>query len=255
MKTGIIYLAESKTSGKIYIGQTVQGLEGRKQKHLNRAFNKNSNTYSTHFSNAIRKYGRDNFVWVILHDDIPYIELQKLEVSIIAEYDSFNNGYNSTKGGEGCVGFKHNSESKAKMSKSKKGKKLTAEHKAKMSRPGESSGNSKLTWEKVTEIRESYKTKKYTMINLAEKYSVVATTIEKIINNKTWVIELSSEDKKRIKEMKQLPGGNSKLNWNTVAEIRKLYKQGFQSHRGIAKIYKVTSSTIGGIIRNDTWKI
>lgn len=39
----------------------------------------------------------------------------------------------------------------------------------------------------ANEIRELYKTKKYTMRDLAKKYSISTTTIYFIINNKIWI--------------------------------------------------------------------
>ena len=82
----------------------------------------------TKFSNAIKKYGWNNFE----HDVIGIVEadtkeqlkldLDEWEIYYIEKYDSFKNGYNSTKGGEGIVGFKFSDEQKNKISKALKGK-------------------------------------------------------------------------------------------------------------------------------------
>jgi len=240
MKTevvGIIYKAISKTSGKVYIGKTICGLNKRRSDHLTEAFNKNSNKYNTHFSRAIRKYGEEDFMWEILYEEIFHTQLLKLEIITIEAYSSLCNGYNMTKGGEGTIGYSHTNKAKAKMSKSKKGnsiwkgkthteeskakmskaqkgKKHTNESKAKISkslkgRPAPNKGKThtaetkakisesikcenhpqaKLNWEKVTEIRELYKTGKYTKKYIANMYEMAGRTIGRIINNESWEI-------------------------------------------------------------------
>jgi len=53
---------------------------------------------------------------------------------------------------------------------------------------GEGCGNSKLTWGEVDEIRELYKTGRFTQKELGEKYGMGHTIIGAIINNKSWKI-------------------------------------------------------------------
>lgn len=115
--TGIIYIATSKTSLKSYIGKTVNKLNQRRNKHCRTAVNKKSNGYNTHFYNAIRKYGFDDFKWAVLYSDVPIDKLSIMEKWVIAAHDTFCSGYNSTVGGDGCVGYRHNKESLDKMSK------------------------------------------------------------------------------------------------------------------------------------------
>lgn len=194
--TGIIYKATSP-SGKVYIGQTIRGLKRRKNIHINEAFNKNSNKYYNHFSNAIRCYGKNKFVWEVLYNDVPYSILLKLEIVIIEAYDSFNSGYNSTLGGESVMmGRKHSEKTKAKMSADRKGKpsklkgkKWPKERKAGMigKYAGEMNPSAKLNWEKVIEIRTLYKKGK-TQKDIAKLYNVTQTTISSIILNKQWKI-------------------------------------------------------------------
>jgi len=95
---GIIYKATSP-SGKVYIGQTSRRFSTRKRDHLNKASNPKSREYNNKFANAIRKYG-DRLVWEVLIEGIStYEELNNLEMILIKQYDSMNNGYNSTEGG------------------------------------------------------------------------------------------------------------------------------------------------------------
>lgn len=55
-----------------------------------------------------------------------------LEKHFISEYDSFNNGYNSTIGGDGTVGHSITPENKAKLLAANLGKKHSEEHKRKI---------------------------------------------------------------------------------------------------------------------------
>jgi group I intron endonuclease len=115
-KIGIIYCATNKINGKMYIGQTTKGLENRINKHCGGG---SSNSY---FHRAIRKYGKHNFSWKILEDNIPVCKLPNLEMVYIDLFGTFlpYNGYNMTHGGEGSFGRHHSEESKRKMSVSHK---------------------------------------------------------------------------------------------------------------------------------------
>lgn len=53
--------------------------------------------------NAINKYGKENFYYEILEENIPEDLLNSKEISYIAKYDSYYNGYNSTPGGDGRI--------------------------------------------------------------------------------------------------------------------------------------------------------
>ena len=45
----------------------------------------------------------------------------------------------------------------------------------------------------------------------------------------------------------------SKLTWKIVDEIRKEYKKGYSTHESLAKKYNISSSTIGRLLRRETW--
>lgn len=95
---GIIYKATNKINGKIYIGQTIKTLEERIYMHYYRADNSLEITH-THFINAIRKYGKNNFSWEIIDTAETQEELDKKEIKWIQKYNSIKNGYNIQKGG------------------------------------------------------------------------------------------------------------------------------------------------------------
>jgi group I intron endonuclease len=106
------------------------------------------------------KHGRDIFTRVILEDGIDDEELNNKEIYYIKLEDSFNNGYNSTLGGEGgnhWVNDKTEEEIKLireKQSKKLKGRVFTDETKRKMS---ESAKNKVLTKEHRENIGKAVK--------------------------------------------------------------------------------------------------
>ena len=92
----LIYKVTNTVNGKIYIGQTVRTLKERKQEHLLSA----KQGYNFKFYNAIRKYGEDVFTWKIIQRCDTIEELNNAESHWVAYYNSYNNGYNMTPGGE-----------------------------------------------------------------------------------------------------------------------------------------------------------
>jgi group I intron endonuclease len=120
---GVIYKLESP-SGKIYIGQSINFLN-RVKKYKKQA----KNSIGKHLFNAIEKYGFDKFNITILatieldnNVGITKSKLDKLEIYYIQKFDSFNNGYNLTAGGNGSFKRIISEETKAKLSKANKGK-------------------------------------------------------------------------------------------------------------------------------------
>ena len=51
---------------------------------------------------------------------------------------------------------------------------------------GEKNGNSKLTAKDIQEIRQKYKFRKYTYVDLSKEYGVLKTYIGRIINREAW---------------------------------------------------------------------
>ena len=102
-----IYKYQNKINGHIYIGQSIN-LEQRKCNHKNAAFNENACDYNCQFHQAIRKYGWDNFDYEVIAEITPeeYSQslLNELEKFFIKYYNSFENGYNATEGGDHVIG-------------------------------------------------------------------------------------------------------------------------------------------------------
>lgn len=96
-----IYKITNKISGKSYIGQTRTSLSERMNKHYSRA----NTDATTGIDFAIKKYGKENFSVEVLKE-CKEEELDNLERYYIEFYDTYNNGYNLTLGGQDGLGSK-----------------------------------------------------------------------------------------------------------------------------------------------------
>ena len=113
---GKIYKITNKENGLIYIGCTVNSLEKRFGEHLSRCF---TSEYKSKLYNSMKKYGQENFI-IELVEECNLDVIYETEKKYIEQYDSYNNGLNSTFGGEGCLGYTHSPEKKVKISESLK---------------------------------------------------------------------------------------------------------------------------------------
>jgi group I intron endonuclease len=125
-----IYKVVNKVNGKVYIGYT-KNFNGRKNSHKKSIKNPK---YTSIFHNALRKYGWDSFVWEIIYQSKEEEHTLKImEPYFIEQYNSFDDGYNMTFGGEGNLGFSHDEKTKKIIGSRTKGKNLHVEHKQKIS--------------------------------------------------------------------------------------------------------------------------
>ncbi len=126
-----IYCHTCLPTSKKYVGKTIKSIEERFQEHVKNS-NKEHRIHS-HFENALKKYGKENFTSELLEEVENTIWVER-EIYWISEMDSFTNGYNMTIGGEGTSGFFHSEETKLKMSESAMGKVFTDKHKENLSK-------------------------------------------------------------------------------------------------------------------------
>lgn len=160
-------MATNKINGKCYVGQTVGSLRQRRNNHISAAKAYRDNCY---FHNAIRKYGADNFDWIILHDDITDIDfLNRLEIYYIGYYDTFENGYNLTLGGGGMVGYTPSTKTRKKLSEAGKGRKQSTKTRKKI---GKANKGKKLSTETKRKLSEAVKGK-YTGKNNSHPTSIL----------------------------------------------------------------------------------
>ena len=97
MKLGKIYLIFNDVNDKVYVGQTIQSLNKRFNGHC--CYSKTDRSVNMYIKRAIHKYGRDKF-HIKRIEECPIKELSKREKYWINYYDSYNNGYNLTLGGQ-----------------------------------------------------------------------------------------------------------------------------------------------------------
>lgn len=92
-----IYAIVNQINGKMYIGESTH-VESRQIQHfsnLRRHVHCNAK-----LQNAFNKYGEENFVYKILEYCSDEERFEK-EIEYIAKYNTFENGYNLTPGGDG----------------------------------------------------------------------------------------------------------------------------------------------------------
>ena len=96
-----IYKITNIINNKKYVGKTENDPNKRWREHLAAA----RNNPLMVISKAIRKHGVQNFKFEILEECLSE-EVNKKETYWIGKLDTFENGYNSTLGGDGAVGVK-----------------------------------------------------------------------------------------------------------------------------------------------------
>lgn len=141
-----IYKFTSKTSKKSYIGQSVDILK-RFSEHKKNSLNKNVHNYNCHFYKAIRKYGFTDFSFEIL-EECSRDKLNVREQYWIRYYDSYQNGYNMTLGGE------DNPSNNPEVVEKRTYKLLNDPE---INKKLASYGSQKISTEQIKEIRQAYK--------------------------------------------------------------------------------------------------
>lgn len=116
VKKGKIYKIVNKINGKVYVGCTINSLEQRFYEHLYRCF---KTDYKSKLYNSIKKYGEENFE-ISLIEECDLSIIYETEKKYVKEFNSYEDGMNSTYGGEGCLGYVHSPEIRKKISEGTK---------------------------------------------------------------------------------------------------------------------------------------
>jgi len=219
-----IYKITNLINNKIYIGKTEDRFIERFWQHI-WSLDKKIH-YNKHLENAWQKYGSDNFRFEVVHIQNENEDINELEKKYIVKYDTFENGYNKTYGGEGQIGHKMRETTKRLIGEKNKinglGRKASDETKKKMRM---SSKHTSPT-EQHKEILRTYRT----------GIKVSDNTKEKLRNY--WLGSKSNFaviDEETAKEIKiQLIGG--------------------KKHREIASELSVSHKIIASISANNSWK-
>ena len=162
-----VYMHTNKINHKVYVGITSQNIMHRWGLGGRRYLKKENGRYKHRkFAPAILKYGWDNFEHIVFAENVTVREAKQMERILVALYDSFNNGYNSTKGGDGSVGNFHSEETKRKISQNHAdlsgdknpnyGKKMSEEQKKKISesKKGKCIGKDNPTSKKIIRLSD-----------------------------------------------------------------------------------------------------
>ena len=110
-KTYCVYKHTCLKNGKVYVGITSQKPEARWGHDGYRYW------HNAHFSNAIKKYGWENFAHEILYTGLTVDEAKQKEVELISVFKSNERefGYNQSSGGDPGAGVHCSEERKAKI--------------------------------------------------------------------------------------------------------------------------------------------
>ena len=94
-----VYLIRNKVNGKHYVGVTTQSVRQRWAEHISR-FKRGDRDHKLYL--AMRKYGPENFECMVIKTltNGSIEELKELEMHYIRVYDTLQNGYNMTPGGD-----------------------------------------------------------------------------------------------------------------------------------------------------------
>lgn len=223
----IIYKATNKLNQKVYIGLTSLTLAARMTAHYWQA---RSSSKNYHFYNAIRKYGWEVFKWEVIDRAENYENLIQLEIEYIKKYDSFNNGYNSTLGGEGTKGIDHKG--------SKNSRAIISEEDALLI---------------VDLLIENEKT----ITEIAAMFNVDPGIVKNINRGKTWthLYELSPIEQGRKKMHANVAGeknSNTDLTDAIVYDMKKMLTEG-ATRVEVENKYGVSPQLLQRIIRGVHW--
>jgi group I intron endonuclease len=224
-----IYKITNLINNHAYIGQS-KNIEFRLKTHFKKAFILDSEEFDKVLYQAIRKYGTENFSTEVL-EELPEASRQLLnvrEVYWIGRYDTYNNGYNETLGGDGVSGA-----------------------------IGEKHHNHKLTESDVIDIRRRWAACEESVQDIYNTYknSITKAGFKKIYTWQTWthlLSELNTAEtrqwhKEKANELFSHKGETnprSKLTDTQVLEAREKYASGIPP-RVLYEEYKNTGITLG----------
>ena len=92
-----IYRIVNAVDGRSYIGQTNNIKRRRKEHFVDLKAGVHHNPF---LQNAYNKYGRSAFTFEVLEENVPTEMINEREVYWVEHFDSFNNGYNLSSGGD-----------------------------------------------------------------------------------------------------------------------------------------------------------
>lgn len=234
-----IYKIVNTVNNKVYVGQSVE-IERRWKRHKRELNdNKHGNDY---LQRAWNKHDKKNFRFEII-EICKEEELNKREMFWIAYYNSndYKYGYNNDSGGG--VGRIRNEEIRKKIGESRQ-------------YPiGEDCTNSKLTKNKVVEIKKLLYEGILNCREIGKKFNVGEHIIYNIKNGKTYV-NIKTEYDEAIKNIIPINSfhHNLKLKNEEIIEIKKIFATTDCMIKNLAEVYNVDNSVISNILHNKSWR-
>lgn len=260
-------------------------------------------------SQAIKKYGANNFKFEVLLSNVPIDKIDELEKEYIKKYNthvSYGQGYNISKGGRGFKGIPsvrigadnanaHLTAEEVQYIKSHRNipeyvlydsfsdkigysafkdiyndktyqniKPTVSPYPYNIEFSGQFASNNKLDYDEVVELRKQYAKLVYWK-DAYKKYENRYSSpwnFWNIYNGNIYSLvmpEVFTEENKKahtlLRSAKGENNGRAKLSWNDVHKIRYEYEHKLKTRKQIQQEYpQVTSNSINGILRYDTWK-
>jgi group I intron endonuclease len=119
---GCVYKVTNRVNGKIYIEKTLFSIDTRKECH--ESYARDNLRPDCMFLRAIRKYGKDSFIWETIFESINESELFSKKIELIRSLNRMiPDGYNMTIGGEETSEYSFTQEQRARISQALTGKK------------------------------------------------------------------------------------------------------------------------------------
>lgn len=215
---------------------------------------------------AIQEYGYDNLKFEILYVAETREEALFKESQFIHKYDTYNNGYNRTTGGEGSKARKKlTEEEKAdiracftteptdqlakryKISRNRIKEICSDMSRSKLVAKGEKQGASTLTTNEVIQIKTDLKNGVKRQL-IADTFKVSLATIKSIATGRNWN-HVEVEGFKVIKNDKM----KNTMSMDKAKEIRSSFKRGVKIKQ-LSEIYKLNRNSVRKILDNKTYR-
>ncbi len=236
-KSGI-YKITNLINGHSYIGQAKDIYDRYNRHHKYDYKSEKVQTYPLY--QAFNKYGLDKFQIEVI-ELCDEKDLDQREIYWIKYYDTFNNGYNATKGGQFWSPKVHSLEVELKRQETReKNKSLQAENHPR----------AKLTNEEVLQIRKRYIE--------GENISSIYKDYQMLYNNegtfKRIVLGETYKSVGNIPTKQDIRYTNAVLNTKQVIEMRKKYYLQNKGLTELANEYKMSISSVEAIVKRETYK-
>ena len=233
-----VYLITNTVNSKCYIGQAIN-LRNRLKSHISNYTNKR---YDNPLYRAFNKYGLDKFTYQLLDvlEENDYKEARKqldiLEIKYIETYNSYNKGYNQTKGGDGGIlGYKFTE------------KQIEKQKENTIKRINESLQYKIYLYDINNKYTYMFITPRYADHYFGWKEGTTKNMIPNILGRKKYIVYRTEEEKQTKLNKLDLKGFNigrykNKYNKEDYLNLKKSYPNA--SARELATLLNVTVKTI-----------